>query len=582
MSATEIYNPSWFDENSKRNYPFVDQASLVDADGRKLPTDIVVGTSIWVLVDSADFDTPIWTNLYGSVAYLSAISVTPKLVTAVISLGDEFGGDQVIGHITVPRPLDPGASYPMTMLRNGDAGWITFGFGANEDENLGHWRFDDRDASAFLGDAVTAYIEPGIYTGVGTDNSADVLNGVVEVISGSSDLKIEKRNLYLSLGGTTRFTNALVFSLNTDTFGNSLYTKYIGPCDGQHETGTCGFETIYAINGVTPDENGQIIIRFRESGDDATLNLGGKPTVEPHDTAVVSYAVKLSDICGARQLPSVSDEGETFDTCSPDPGEVSAPWLLSNEPLLEFLLDDANPTASAASTGSDTGYSVEYEISDPDRYRAGRATTSVLEPLCPLFTTNDRCSIPGIGTVLNVAEDAGVSLGVSVRQGNAYLTTLYQTILHFGNDDGGLHIYAYGNRVYAVVWDSLAASAYVTATLVSHVPTQIVVTINNTAVDPELSLYVNGSLEDAAVIPFTGDWATTSLEMIIGEHPSVQGLEIDDEFGDPGAVATETMTHSGMQPIASFERTNGLIGCLRIWDRTLSETDVATYYAENG
>ncbi len=136
----------WNNLNSERNYPLTDSATMIANNGVRLPSNILSDLNI------------VYPNTYIN-PHIAAVGITNNIASAVIAAR--------IGGVTHPLAVAtevgaaPSVNYKLTPLVNGVAGWITFGLGIIDADNLS-LGFSDIDACPILPRLARSYLISGV------------------------------------------------------------------------------------------------------------------------------------------------------------------------------------------------------------------------------------------------------------------------------------------------------------------------------------------------------------------------------------------------------------------------------------
>jgi hypothetical protein len=248
-----VRNQNWYNLAESTPYPIEgDVATLLADDGTRLPTNIVCDLNL------------LFPSFLGQYAYLTACTVTSRLVTVVIfASGDPQLAVQTapLAAVTIPQPVQRYRPYPVDALADGVGGWIVFG-GGIDDTFSG--RFSTPAQSLFSPRAARAYQQLPV-TGMGRYGSGQLLDGVVRLVAGNDvEIVSETRDVPVSdtPGSALVSKEVVVIRLKADIAGASrrnVFDIYKGGCGGRPESHTCGEpQPIEAIGGVTPDDTGNI------------------------------------------------------------------------------------------------------------------------------------------------------------------------------------------------------------------------------------------------------------------------------------------------------------------------------------
>jgi len=247
----EVSNLQWCNLNELRNYPFEDGVSRTSDSGKVLPDNILVDLNI------------AFPGTLGQEAFVSSIGITANLVSITVCAKDGSTFTPLAAFSITTDLLVPYSNYELRPMTDGVAGWVSFGTGI---KTTGSWLFSDTTQTKLLPKVAWAYVEEGV-TGLGKLNTADLLTGDIVFQAGGSQLLIDyissSNALAREINGSP--VNAIVFSLNTNQYGKSLYELFLGPCDTSPESGTCRKPAIFAINGAVPNCSGEITLQFSET-----------------------------------------------------------------------------------------------------------------------------------------------------------------------------------------------------------------------------------------------------------------------------------------------------------------------------
>ena len=300
----QIVNIPWQHNNAHRNYPFHDKATLVDVDGNEMDTDVITDCHIWAPGDLAQ---PIMVSSVGISEHLT--SVTFSLVSNTF---------QPLAGLTVAGGIVPGRNYRISPFIPGVEGWVTFGAGAIKSQQ--HYRFpyavgDSVQKSELLPRVSRTYDVSGFVTSIRKAGRADGMVNLVSLISSSPEqLVIEKATRTVADVGEV---DAIVFRLNSQITGVSIYSRFLSECDKTPDSNTCRKPHITAINEATPDCNGAITLIFEEIIDVDT----GAIIVPTLDTdAIGGGHLKINSVLGMvpmcdRTVPDLVNSLSRCDEC---------------------------------------------------------------------------------------------------------------------------------------------------------------------------------------------------------------------------------------------------------------------------
>jgi len=219
----------WYNENHGRSYPVAEAASKVDTSGDLLPSDIVVDMGLMVPPDWSD-------------VYISSLRITPLSVTIGLSSGTTglFVGTYL------RSDLETQIAYPLTALLDNLSGWIVFGnhvaLGVENYQFNGYGQAGLERRVIRVVDVlpVTRFMKYG-------GNAAQFVDDVVTLIPGAG-VQLVRDDVY---------PQKIIVKLK-----ESIAHAMVGPCNSTAVAEDCGVPPLRSINGVCPDEDGKITIRF--------------------------------------------------------------------------------------------------------------------------------------------------------------------------------------------------------------------------------------------------------------------------------------------------------------------------------
>lgn len=241
----EIYNAAWYAEQEVTPWPFI--YSPVSDDGKTLPDSII--SDIKLIVRGI------------SRLNITGVQVTESFVSVVIS--SDAG---IVAACTVQQPIKPYRHYKLETFVDNAVGVIVFGHGARTE--AGSWQFSS-DNLLSQSAVVSLPGFPVLSLGKTTKLSGDI------TLAPGSDLIIEKVDVSLGrtisdgeegkpdieLGSGYKLSLSTNAALRSTTVGtqSELLKAYAGPCAMRLTNNDCPYIT--SINGVFPDENGNINIK---------------------------------------------------------------------------------------------------------------------------------------------------------------------------------------------------------------------------------------------------------------------------------------------------------------------------------
>lgn len=371
-----IRNAHWYTRNEGTPYPVDDAATGSDDNGTFLPSNIIADINLR------------WPSSIGEYAFISAVSVTPGIVSVVILAAtaiDDPGEITPLAVVSVRQPVQKHRLYALEGQLDGVGGWIAFGSGASDRSYLG--RFSSPLQSRLTSRAARPY-RPTPVTSLRSDGANVGLTGVVQLradepltivqeartIDGvSRDCFVIQLTAEGDVDGTTVPAEAQRI-LGTDV--TSVFREFAGPCGGRPESRSCGDpEPIEFLNGVAPDCDGLITIEFTGcanithiidgcgiaidcnlSADDICLPDGTTmPDIEPPNIPTIT-----PDTEDPVSLSQGADDCLPYLNCFHTEHDLDAFTIVSG--LWEWSSDDG-PTVICENTGDTQIYYDEQSIS---------------------------------------------------------------------------------------------------------------------------------------------------------------------------------------------------------------------------
>lgn len=312
----------WLNANEQRNYPLHDLADRKASDGRILPNDILVDAHIW-LPKSA-----------GSKVFVSSVSVSPALITMTFAAApfDPFCSSSAPAFSFVPlavlrasRPHLSFRNYQLEAIYPGVGGWVALGAC---DDLAGNYSltFDGPDNTVLIDRTVHAFNDIPVMS-VGKLGVLPKLTGTVRLQGVAGQIKTF---------ATTKMIDGVLHRVaaigldKTNPLTNNLAT-FAGVCGHRPQAGNCNLAPITEINGLKPDCNGNINIKF--SGDIVVgaLQPGG---------VILDHPVGLAQVCATKA---------GFD---PLPGENHDYFCEHVEPPSSSSSSEPTPSSSSVSESS--------------------------------------------------------------------------------------------------------------------------------------------------------------------------------------------------------------------------------------
>lgn len=239
-----IRNANWYNLQSTRNYPLADDATCTADDGGRLPGFVLADCHLR------------WPGNLGRYAFLSGLTISPTLVTAILMAADDPDGaaDFVpLAALTVLKPVDENRPYDLKPMAPGVGGYLVFG-SVGDSCAL---RFSTPRQGLLASKCARPYVPLPVPTMRKLANPVG-LQGLVSIIHGA-DLEIVREPTAIQGHGTK---NALVIRLVQAIANRNVLQVYTGPCDKRPESHNCASEGVETINGVGPDCDGNLNIQI--------------------------------------------------------------------------------------------------------------------------------------------------------------------------------------------------------------------------------------------------------------------------------------------------------------------------------
>lgn len=252
-----IRNNHWYDINEQRYYPLDDTASAMSNRGELLPSGLLADLRLRWPVD------------YGRYAFISAVAITPYLVTLLIEATNTLSNSPrtsvLIAGFTLPKSqLLSGRTYALTAFRSGVGGFIVIGSDFTQSYS---GEFSSPLQSLLTPRAAIARRRPAV-TSIALETAATTLSGLVNLVA-VAPLSLSKETRLI---GGRLYPDVLVFRLVESTTSvvvpgvtpSSVFASFAGPCGQRVGSKSCPDpQPIQTINGVTADCNGVITLEFK-------------------------------------------------------------------------------------------------------------------------------------------------------------------------------------------------------------------------------------------------------------------------------------------------------------------------------
>lgn len=324
-----VRNAHWYSRNEGQAYPLDEVADCLDTKGVYLPPNVLVDLNLRYPV------------AYGAYPFVSAVTVTPTLVTLAIQATDSYDpphGLNPLAVLTVRQPAAEGVQYALTPLLPGVGGWAVLGSGARDKDYTGrfagprHGLLTRRAARPYRGLPVA---------GLKRLHAAKALTGVVQLL-GDPPIQVVAEDRDLPGVGNRR---VVVFRLAgqdaTDGFiqppetikSANVFREFAGPCAGRPESQTCGDpQPVEYLNNVGPDCDGVVTVEFKGCAKPSKLGDNG---------VVIDTATSLSRVCIPPYIPApdgrLPSEYDPYDFITPGPTTTPAPTTPPPEDSIDVV-----------------------------------------------------------------------------------------------------------------------------------------------------------------------------------------------------------------------------------------------------
>lgn len=287
-----VRNAHWYSRNESQAYPLDETADCIDTKGVYLPPNILVDLNLR------------YPEQYGPYPFVSAVTVTPLLVTLAIQATDGYDPPYAfnpLAVLTVRQPAPEGVQLALTPLLPGVGGWAVLGSGCRDKDHTArlagprHGLITRRAARPYRGLPVE---------GLKRLHAAKLLTGVVRLV-GDPPIQVVGEDRDIPGVGTRRVVVFRLAGLDaTDGFiqppetikASNVFREFAGPCAGRPESQTCGDpQPIEFVNNVPPDCDGTVTIEFKGCASPAKLGDNG---------IVVDSATSLSRVCVPPFIPA--------------------------------------------------------------------------------------------------------------------------------------------------------------------------------------------------------------------------------------------------------------------------------------
>lgn len=245
----------WLNANEGRAYPINDRASRLDKNAKLLPNNIIADANIW-LPKSA-----------GRSVYLASVGLSPNLVSLTFAATDFTfceGASSSSGTpsfvplavLSLTKPITRFKNYPLQAIYPGAGGWVAFGSGALSDLSI-QLLFDNPEMTLMLDRCVRAFNDIPVLS-ISKLNLVNKLTGLVRLKGQAGVTRTFKTQRLIQ--GVERDVAAIGLDLSVNKV--ATLQEFAGECGHRPQNGDCNKAPLTEINGVKPDGNGNINIRF--------------------------------------------------------------------------------------------------------------------------------------------------------------------------------------------------------------------------------------------------------------------------------------------------------------------------------
>lgn len=225
--------------NSLRRYPFSDECSLVSRDGRELPKDVIVDAHFFVPCEFGRFDDGVASSLVAPVR-MSCVHMSPSMISVCFVYGYE-NVKYALSATVATSSFKPYRPVRLERIAGTeDAGGIVT-FGDVEFPGFPETYFFD---SAFVHTGCVVASKPVPVRKFVDPRSGNTISGDVEVEFGNFVKASREENK---------------FRLSLEEGAADALASECAEANGYN---TCGATPINSINGVRPDEYGNIVLWF--------------------------------------------------------------------------------------------------------------------------------------------------------------------------------------------------------------------------------------------------------------------------------------------------------------------------------
>lgn len=282
----------WLNKNSLRSYPIREDQSLYALDGFEVPNDLLVDIKV---------STPYETDSMG----ILSVFVTPSIISI------NFCNNDSIPVATVVFPIGNDNIYdtvPLHPLVDGFTGNATCGPAVSSDSARslmpGHHIFSspcwlEKSTCIGLWEFPVRSIRAGGF---------EALNGNVELVF-SGDIR---STVSSGVDGSNKPSTFVLLELENQE-------DYLSKCQKVQNPFECGKTPVMSINGVSPDEDGNINLNF----------IGFDDIVVSGETILISKTATVNELCPQASRPAMPDNCGNLPGSQLNSTPVSSYWEIS-------------------------------------------------------------------------------------------------------------------------------------------------------------------------------------------------------------------------------------------------------------
>ena len=307
---------NWYNLNDTRKYPLDDQATLATDAGDILPDNLLADLQLW------------FPSTLGSYARLSSIIITDAIVTGTIVTVDTQPNETAtatngtpLATFTVTGDIEPYTSYQLLPMQDGVAGWVVFGTGITEQAD---YRLSDHAAGFISPKAQYAYNYPD-KSGIRKTNDLELMDGYIQLTGNNRGVVTAKE--YRTIDGEQKA--CAVIKLDDE-----VLDRFLSDCFKLAGQDTCDPPALLTINGISPDENGDITIEGSDDG--YFVTAPGTITLES-DLNLLTHCASIRNIpdsCGnipGTPMDSCTDRGGDYCLSDTESAQINSFSTLSTE-----------------------------------------------------------------------------------------------------------------------------------------------------------------------------------------------------------------------------------------------------------